>query len=516
MNMQKRILVGIDLGTTTLKAVFLDASQSKIVTTQVREIFPAKVENTDHIEYDPLDWWNGTIELLKRGFENGVKREEIAGICFSGWTVKCLYVDDQGNPLGRAIHYNDMRHLAATRELEELIGKECVEKNGNYMGIYNGFGKLYWFKKNQPELFAKAAHVMTEAAWMVYKLTGIWGWNRTEAAFYAPYNASTREWDDDLLQKTGFPKKLFPKLFDASEVVGKVTAEAAKLTGLLEGTPVIAGADDASPVALTTGVVKSGQCFLSVGSGANIAANTDKPVSHPTILTYPHCIPGLTMAITVLSSTGLSNKWMRNNLCQAEAAVGSITGDDPYFYMGKAAETSKPGSGGVIFLPYLDGDYTPNNDPNARGCFIGIGTATTKADLLRAVLEGVAFSILDNINLIRELGGGLSEIVLAGGIAKSKLWLQIISDVTNCNISLPEETEGTAFGDALLAGFGVGIYDSIEQAVEKTVRIRKNVCVPDTKNHTLYKQIYEIYKALYPALQPTYQKLGELREKKIL
>ncbi|OGN76447.1 MAG: hypothetical protein A2X25_09530 [Chloroflexi bacterium GWB2_49_20] len=511
--MPKKILVGIDLGTTTLKAVFLDASLSKIVTTQVEEIFPAQAENPEYIEYDPMDWWNGTINLLKRGFENGVNLDEIAGICFSGWTVMSLLVDADGMPVTRAVHYNDMRHLSTIQELEELIGKECVRKNGNYMGIYNGFGKQYWWKKKQPEVFAKAHHVMTEASWMVYMFTGVWSWNRSEAGFYAPYNAKTREWDDELLQKAGFPTSLYPKLYDSWEIVGRVTEKAASLTGLPVGIPVVAGADDASPVALTTGVINTGQCFISVGSAGNIAANTNGPISHPTILTYPHCIPELTMAITVMSSTGLSNKWMRDNLCQAESAVASITGEDSYSYMNKAASTVKPGAGGVIFLPYLDGDYTPNNDPNARGCFVGMGTSTTKADLLRATLEGVAFSILDNINLIRELGGNLDEIVLAGGIAKSKIWLQIIADVTGCMVSLPEETEGTAFGGALIAGFGTGIFESIEAAVKQTVKISRGVCLPDPKNHELYKELFGIYKGLYPALKQTYTRLGKLREK---
>jgi len=511
--MQKKILVGIDLGTSTLKAVFLDASLSKIVTTQVEEIAPVRADNPEYIEYDPMDWWNGTIRLLKRGFDNGVNPDEIAGLCFGGWTVTALFVDKDGNPVTRAIHYNDMRHLPAMEELEELIGKECVEKNGNYMGIYNGFGKQYWWKKYRPEVFAKAAYVMTEAAWMTYKLTGVFGWNRTEAAFYAPYNAKTRQWDDEMLQKVDFPISMFPRLYDSWEIVGRVTEEAARLTGLAAGIPVVAGVDDAAPVALTTGVITAGQAFVSVGSGANIAANTNGPVSHPTILTYPHCVPGLYMAITVLSSTGLSNKWMRNNLCQAELAVASITGEDPYNYMGKAAEKSKPGAGGVIFLPYLDGDYTPNNDPNARACFVGISTSSTKADLLRATLEGVAFSLMDNIELIRELGGNLDEIVLAGGIAKSMLWLQIIADVTGCVISLPEETEGAAFGSALVAGYGVGLYANIETAIQQTVKIRRGVCVPDPKNHALYTEMYAVYKGLYPALKQTFARLGELREK---
>jgi len=511
--MQKKILVGIDLGTSTLKAVFLDASLSKIVTTQVEEIFSVQADNPEYIEYDPMDWWNGTVRLLKQGFDNGVNPDEIAGISFGGWTVSALFVDKDGAPVTRAIHYNDMRHLGVLPELEELIGKECVEKNGNYMGIYNGFGKQYWWKKHRPEVFARAQHVMTEAAWMTYKLTGVFGWNRSEAAFYAPYNAKTRQWDDELLQKVDFPRSMFPRLYDSWEIVGGVTEEAARLTGLAAGTPVVAGVDDAAPVALTTGVITAGQAYISVGSGANIAANTDGPVSHPTILTYPHCVPDLYMAITVLSSTGLSNKWMRNNLCQAESVVASITGEDPYDYMGKAAEKAKPGSGGIIFLPYLDGDYTPNNDPNARACFVGISTSSSKGDLLRATLEGVAFSILDNIELIRELGGNLDEIVLAGGIAKSNLWLQIIADVTGCVISLPEETEGAAFGGALVAGIGTGIYENVETAIQKTVKIRRGVCHPDPQNHELYTEMYAVYKGLYPALKQTFARLGELREK---
>ena len=276
----------------------------------------------------------------------------------------------------------------------------------------------------------------------------VWSWNRTEAAFYAPYNARTREWDDDLLKKAGFPRNLYPKLYDAWEIVGGVTDEAAASNRVHRLVPRWWRALMMLPRwRLPRASSSPGNALFLSGQAPILPPTPEKPISHPTILLIRIAYRVLTMAITVLSSTGLSNKWMRNNLCQAEAAVASITGDDPYLYMGKAAETSKPGSSGVIFLPYLDGDYTPNNDPNARGCFVGMGTATTKADLLRAMLEGVAFSILDNINLIRELGGNLDEIVLAGGIAKSKLWLQIIADVTNCTISLPEETEGTAFGE---------------------------------------------------------------------
>jgi len=347
---------------------------------------------------------------------------------------------------------------------------------------------------------------------MVRRLTGKTAWSRTEAGFYGQYNTETRDWDDGIIKTIGFPRSLFPKLYDAWEIVGGVTEEAAALTGLAVGTPVVAGADDASPVALTTGVISVGQSFMSVGSGGNLAANTTKPVSHPTILTYPHCIPGLTTAITVMSSTGLCNKWMRNALCQAEAAVAEITGGDPYDYMNQAAASSKPGANGVIFLPYLDGDYTPNNDPNARGCFIGLDSFTTKADMLRAVLEGVAFAILDNISLIRQVGGSLNEIILTGGISKSDVWMQIISDVTGCSLSLPEESEGTAFGDALIAGCGTGLFSSCEEAVRKMVRIHYGAFNPNAENHKLYQDLFKAYRALYPALKDVYAQLNSFRE----
>jgi xylulokinase len=217
------------------------------------------------------------------------------------------------------------------------------------------------------------------------------------------------------------------------------------------------------------------------------------------------------MFITVLSSTGLSYKWMRNNFAQAEIAVAELTGEDSYMYLDKAAALSKPGAGGIIFLPYMDGDYTPNNDADARAAFIGIGSSNTKNDMLRAVLEGAAMSVKSNLKLIESLGGNLSEIVIAGGPSKSKIWLQIISDVTGCPISLPEETEGAAFGNAIVAGVGAGIYKDYADAVSRIVNVRRNVFVPDKKNNKLYNSIYEIYEGLYPKLKDTYASIAKIR-----
>ena len=511
--MEKSILVGIDLGTTTLKAVFADIVNYRIITTQTEEIKPAEADQPGWIEYDPKDWLDGTARLLKRGYEQGVDPKKIAGLCFSGWTVTALLADSRGQPLTNAIHYNDMRHLDDLPELEAIAGERCVRGNGNYIGVYNGLAKQYWWKKRRPEIFGRARSIHTEATWMVKQLTSVDAWNRAEAGFYGQYNAYSRDWDNDVIDLIGFPRDIHPKLYDPWEIVGAVTKEASLLTGLPEGTPVAAGADDASPVALASGVLNAGQCYCSAGSAANIVVNMEKPVSHPTVITYPHCIPGLTVAATVMSSTGLSNKWARDALCQAETAVASVTGDDTYDYMNRAAARVRPGSGGVIFLPYLDGDYTPNNDANARGCFIGMDASTTKADLLRAVLEGVAFSILDNINLIRGLGGTLDEIVLSGGLSKSEIWMQIISDVTGCNISLPGEAEGAALGDALIAGFGAGLIGSYETAVRRLVTIRRGAYTPDAENHRLYQYTYNIYKELYPALKHTFLQLADGRRK---
>ena len=511
--MGKRYLIGFDIGTTTMKAAFLDAEECKVVTTQTAEIFPIKAIAPDWIEYDASEWWTCIKNILKKGWEAGVDPQQVAGICFGGWTVMAFLVDENGEPLNNPVHYNDMRHMVEVDELQTAVGALCLERNGNHIGMYSGIAKQYWWKKHMPQIYEKARHFCTEVSWINWKLTGVWGWNRTEAGFYGQYNTKTRQWDEEIIAKLGFRRDMFPKLFDAWEIVGHVTEAAAAETGLAPGTPVLGGVDDASPVAITTGAIKDGQCFLSVGSGANVVVNTTGIISHPTTITYPHCIPGLNMLIAVLSSTGLSYKWMRNALAQAEMAMAQVTGEDPYTYMNQAAAASPAGANGVIFLPYLDGDYTPNNDANARGCFIGIGTRTTKNDLLRAVLEGVGFSILSSIMLIRQLGGKLDEILLTGGIAKSKLWLQIISDITDCSISLPEESEGAPFGSAIVAGLGTGVFSSYDDAIAKMVRINRDVVVPNRANSELYRDMYTVYQGLYSQLADTYAKLADIRQK---
>lgn len=510
--MAKNILIGVDIGSTTVKAVFINSDTNKIVTTQTEEIVFVKAEDPEWIEQDANDWWEYTKKLLNRGLEAGkINPKDVAGICFGGWTVMAFMVDEAGNPLNHAVHYGDMRHMDEVEELNEKIGKICVEKNGNYMGMYNGTAKQLWWKNKRPEIYKKAKYFSTEVTWINWKLTGVWGWSRTEAGFYSQYNTHTRQWDKEILEKAGFPESMFPPLYDAWEKVGEVTAEAAKETGLAAGTSVFAGTDDASPVAITTGSIKDGQCYLSIGSGGNMVANTAAVISHPTCILYPHCIPGLNMIVTVLSSMGVSYKWMRNNFAQAEIAVSQLTGDDPYVYMDKAASLSKPGSGGIIFLPYMEGDYTPNNDVNARAAFIGIGSYNTKNDMLRSVMEGTAMSVWSNIKLIEGFGGKLNEINITGGPTKSKVWLQIISDVTGCTISLPEELEGAPFGNAIVAGVGCGVYKSYEEAVEKTVSIRRNVFVPNKENHKLYQEIYPIYEGLYSKLSETYAKIAEIK-----
>lgn len=510
--MDMRYLVGIDLGTTTIKAVFLDAKENKIVTTQTEEIFPVRTETPDDIEYDPNEWWEYTCRILKRGFAAGVDPAQVAGVCLGGFTSMALLAKSDGTPLMNAVHYNDMRHMGLLGEVRALVGGLAAERSCNHIGMYGSLAKLYWWKKCRPDVFDRADVVSSEVTWMNHRLTGEWAFSRTQAGLYNAYNMETREWDDDILKKAGFRRSLFPRLVDATEEMGRVTGQAARETGLAEGTPVFGGADDAAPVAITTGVIKEGQGYVSAGSGGNIAINSKKPICHETIICFPHCIPGLLSVITVMSSTGLSYKWMRNAFGQAEGAVAALTGRDVYMYLDEQAASSRPGARGVLFLPYLDGDYTPNNDANARGVFIGMDTSTTKGDMLRAVLEGVAFCILDNIMLIRSLGGAIDEAVITGGVAKSPLWLQIIADVTGCPVSLPEETEGAPFGSAIIAGVGAGLFKSFEDAIERVVKVRRNVYMPDARNRALYDGLYHAYKGLYPALKGTFADMQAVRE----
>ncbi len=512
--METRYVIGLDMGTTTIKAVFFDTKENKIVTTQIEESYPIKAEHPDFIEYDPKTVRELVKCVLKRGFDTGIDPNEVAGLCSVDYTVIALLVDDEGKPLTNCVHYNDFRHLKEAEELQEKLGDLCVQRNNNYLGMFNGLPKQYWWRKHRPEIYKKTDKFVTLVAWINHELTGNWAQSRSAAGFYGNYNAYTREWDKEITELCGMSIDKFPPLADAWQVIGEVTEEAAAEWGLAKGTKVLAGADDASPVAITLGVINPGECFMSAGSGANVVVNSKNMVCHETALSYPHCIPGLNMATGVLNSTGLSYKWMRNNLAAAEEQLAKLSGSDTYEYMNALAAKSSPGSNGVIFLPYLDGDFTPNNDPNAKGVFFGLDSSTTRGDLFRAVMEGVAFSLLDCMQMLLSLGGGEpSSIVIAGGIAKSRLWLQILADVCGLPVSLPEELEGAPFGCAILCGITCGMYRDYRDAVEKAVKINRNVAVPDAKNKEIYADMYKVYKGLYPKLKSAYAELEAIKEK---
>lgn len=512
--MSKHILVGIDIGTSTCKAVFLDANTNSIVATELEEINPAPQKtHPEWVEYDATEWWSSLKSIVAKCIKKcGIKPTDIAGISISGFTCMAFLVDEKGNPLNYPTHYNDMRHLAEVEILKCNIGDKLIEMNGNVMGIYNGLAKQLWFKHNRPDLMKEAKYFTTEVGWLNYKLTNEWSWNRPEAGFYGQYDYRSRQWSKEILDKVGIPVEMFPRLYDSWEKVGEVTELASQETGFAKGTPVFAGADDASPIALTTGAIRAGQCYISIGSSSNIITNLSKPAFHPTCIFYPHCIPSLYMFINMLSSTGTCYKWLRNTIARTEVNMAALLNDDPYKLMDRQVELSRPGSGGLIFLPYMDGEWTPINDPEARGVFLGLSSHTSRADIFRSVMEGTAMSILHNIILVEEQGIKLEEIVATGGPTKSKAWMQIIADVTGVPISLPHESEGAPYGNAVLAGIGAGVYKDYESAVKQIVRVDKNVYNPRHNYTEMYREIFEIYLNLYPALKKSFNDLAVIRQ----
>ena len=509
--MKRRYVIGIDVGTTTIKAVFVDAVQNRIATVQTKEIYPTKAACKDYIEYDPNDWIACVKEVLHAGFATGIDPDEVAGINIVDFTVMAFLVDEHGKPLTNAVHYNDMRHLGLLAEVEAKVGDLCVRHGANHVGMYMGVVKQYWWKKEHPDLYDQAAYFMTGTSWIAYLLTGVWTFNRSTAGFYGNYNAHTREWDQEINGKLGLDADKFPPLIDAWEVVGTVTAEAAEAWGLSEGIRVFGGMDDASPVALTCGTLSNGDCYISAGSAANVVFISDRVMEHSTAMSYPHCIPDLNIMAAVLTCTGLSLKWVRNHLGALETGMEKLTGEDAYDILCREAATSPPGANGLIFLPYLDGDYTPNNDPHARGGFVGLSTTTTKADMVRAVLEGVGYSFMSSLKMIRELGGNPHSLAIAGGVAKSSLWLQIIADITGMPISLPNETQGAPLGCALVAAVGCGFYQSFQDAVDRTIDIEKNAYLPNPETHQRYEHLFAIYDRLYGMLKPAFDGLAAFR-----
>ena len=503
--------IGIDLGTSGTKTVLFDREGHALASATIE--YPLYQPQNGYAEQDPDDWWNaaaGTIRMVLE--QSGVDSAEVKGIGISGQMHGLVMLDKEGKVIRRSIIWCDQRTAKECEEITEKVGaKRLIEITAN--PALTGFtaSKILWVRNNEPENYAKCAKILLPKDYVRYKLTGEFATEVSDASGMQLLDVPNRCWSDEVLEKLDIDKNLLGKVYESPEVTGTVTAEAAALTGLKEGTIVVGGAGDNAAAAVGTGVVEDGKAFTTIGTSGVVFAHSSTVSIDPKGRVHTFCcaVPGQWHIMGVTQGAGLSLKWFRDNFCESEKETAAQMGVDPYYLMDQQAEQSPIGSNRLLYLPYLMGERTPHLDPDCRGVFFGLSAIHQKRDLLRAVLEGVAYSLNDCKNIIGGMGVPVSDMMACGGGGTSKIWRQMLADLYGCEVKTAANREGPALGVAILAMVGAGEYASVPEACRAIIRTDK-VQAPIPENSAKYAPFYQLYTELYPVLKESYKKLAAL------
>ena len=504
-------LVGIDLGTSGTKTVLFDCTGKVIASATVE--YPMYQEHNGWAEQDPQDWWNATCQTLKAVVEkSGVNNGDIKAVGISGQMHGLVMLDKEGRVLRRSIIWADQRTAKQCQEMTELVGKErMIEITAN--PAMTGFtaSKILWVRENQPEIYAQCAHILLPKDYVRYEFTGEFATEVSDASGMQLLDVPGRCWSQEVLEKLDIDPALLSKVYESPEVTGEITQKAAALTGLKAGTLVVGGAGDNAAAAVGTGVVRDGKAFTTIGTSGVVFTHTDKISIDPQGRVHTFCcaVPGAWHVMGVTQGAGLSLKWFRDNFCQAEKDTAAGMGVDPYYLMDKEAERSPIGCNRLLYLPYLMGERTPHLDPYCRGVFFGLSAMHTKWDMLRAVMEGVTYSLRDCMEVLRGMGVDIGEMLACGGGGSSPLWRQMLADTYNCPVRTVKSKEGPALGVAILAGVGAGLYPSVQEACDAMIQVNEPQA-PILENVPQYEAFYQVYKTLYPAMQSSFKSLAQL------
>ena len=502
-------LIGIDLGTSGTKTVLFDRLGKVIASATVE--YPMYQERNGWAEQDPLDWWHASCETLQSVIQQGgVDPRDIKGLGISGQMHGLVMLDKQGRVLRRSIIWCDQRTARQCEEITQRVGKErLIQITAN--PALTGFtaSKILWVRENEPELYAQCAHILLPKDYVRYMLTGEYATEVSDASGMQLLDVPHRCWSQEVLEKLDIDPALLAKVYESPEITGAITPEAAALTGLAAGTPVVGGAGDNAAAAVGTGVVADGKAFTTIGTSGVVFAHTDNISIDPQGRVHTFCcaVPGAWHVMGVTQGAGLSLKWFRDNFCQAEKDTAAGMGVDPYVLMDQEAGQSPIGCNRLLYLPYLMGERTPHLDPDCRGVFFGLSAMHTKRDLLRAVMEGVTYSQRDSVEILRGMGVELREMLACGGGGTSPLWRQMLADTYNCPVKTVKSKEGPALGVAILAGVGVGLYPSVQEACQAMIQLNP-AQEPIPENVPQYEAFYQVYKSLYPALKENYKLLA--------
>ena len=506
-------LIGIDVGTTGTKTLLL--SDTGEIAASATVAYPLYTPRPNWAEQDPADWWSATVAGIRAVLaESGAKGEEVKGIGLSGQMHGSVFLDAKDEVIRPAILWCDQRTADQCEWITERVGEEDVVAE-TCNPVLTGFTapKIIWLRQEEPGNYAKVAKILLPKDYIRFKLTGEFATEVSDASGTSLLNVRERRWSQVVLDRIELPEEMLPQVYESPEVSGQITREVAALTGLAEGTPVVGGGGDQAAGAVGNGIVEQGVVSSTTGTSGVVFAHLDEPLMDDKLRTHTFChaVPGKWHVMGVMLSAGGSFRWLRDAICTDEKAVAALTGCDPYEYMTAAAAQAPLGSEGLIFLPYLTGERTPYPNPNARGVFFGLHLRHDKRHLARAVMEGVAFGLRDSFEIIEEMGVSITQVRASGGGARSELWRQIQADVTgrsHCTINVDE---GPAFGVALLAGVGAGIWGSVPEACRATIRVVDEK-EPRPEASVEYQQYYALYQKLYRQLEGCFDEVQALIE----
>jgi xylulokinase len=433
----------------------------------------------------------------------GVTGDAVKAIGLTGQMHGLVMMDEKGEVLRPAILWNDQR---TAEECEEITQKVGFDKLLSICGnkALTGFTapKILWVRKHEPEVYKKTAHILLPKDYVRFQLTGDYAVDHADGSGMILYDLKKRTWSKEMLDILSIPESWLPKTYEGSEVTGVINARAAELTGLKAGTPVVGGGGDQAAQAVGVGAVTPGIVALTLGTSGVVFASTPSPLIQPEGLLHAFChsVPGTWHFMGVMLSAAGSLRWYRDTFAPGMG----------YDELLAPAADVPAGSEGLLFLPYLTGERTPHPDPLARGAFVGLTVRHTKAHITRSVIEGVSFGLRDSMELIKKAGlGEIKQVRVSGGGARSPLWRQMLSDVMNSELVTVNTTEGAAFGAALLAGVGAGVWKTVEESCAATIKTMEKT-VPNKDTVNVYEQYYRQYTALYPALKPSFDNLASL------
>jgi xylulokinase len=503
-------LLGIDVGTTGSKALLVDANGD--ITASATTEYPMFTPHPQWSEQNPTEWWSATVTSIRQVLEQAdVTPAQVAGVGLTGQMHGLVLLDAQGEVLRPCIMWNDQRTAAQCAAITQEVGAENVLRlTGN--PVLPGFTapKIAWVREHEPEVYGRAAKVLLPKDYARHRLTGGFFSEVSDASGTSLFDVGRRQWSGEMLAALGIPREWLPEVTESPVVSARVSAAAATETGLLEGTPVVGGGGDQAAQAVGTGIINEGVVSATLGTSGVVFAASDTYRLEPEgkLHAFCHAVPGMWHLMGVMLSAAGSFRWYRDTLGDLERAQAEETGKDAYDLLTEAAAEVSPGCEGLLFLPYLTGERTPYPDPNARGVFFGLTLRHGKAHLTRAVLEGVTYGLRDSLELMRALGLSIEQVRASGGGARSPLWRQMLADIFDTEIVTVKVTEGAAYGAALLAGVGAGVYRDVAEACATAVRVTGRT-EPGPAVST-YADFYPRYRALYPALAPEFEAMAEV------